>query len=66
MDRINGLSYEEIAQRGGGIINSSIKMKMATEDELYSSAVLRINEMISQGTGAIEIKSGYGLSLKQN
>lgn len=63
VDRINGLSYEEIALRGGGIINSAKKMHMATEEELYQSALMRINEMISQGTGAIEIKSGYGLSL---
>lgn len=64
VDRINGLSYEEIALRGGGIINSSKKMEFASEEELYQSAIVRINEMISQGTGAIEIKSGYGLSLQ--
>jgi imidazolonepropionase len=64
VDRINGLSYEEIALRGGGIINSSKKMQSATEEDLYQSALKRINEMISQGTGAIEIKSGYGLSLE--
>jgi imidazolonepropionase len=64
VDRINGLSYEEIALRGGGIINSSKKMQTATEEVLYQSALGRINEMISQGTGAIEIKSGYGLSLE--
>ena len=63
VDRINGLSYEEIALRGGGIINSSKKMQSANEEELYESALQRINEMIAQGTGAIEIKSGYGLSL---
>ncbi len=63
VDRINGLSYEEIALRGGGIINSAKKMHNATEEQLYQSALMRINEMISQGTGAIEIKSGYGLSL---
>lgn len=62
VDRINGLSYEEIALRGGGIINSSKKMKAASEEELFNNALLRINEMVSQGTGAIEIKSGYGLS----
>lgn len=64
VDRINGLSYEEIALRGGGIINSSKKMEFASEEELYQSAIVRIKEMISQGTGAIEIKSGYGLSLQ--
>ena len=64
VDRINGLSYEEIALRGGGIINSAQKMKTASEDKLYDDALMRINEMISQGTGAIEIKSGYGLSLE--
>jgi imidazolonepropionase len=63
VDRINGLSYQEIALRGGGIINSAKKMHSATEEELYQSALMRINEMISQGTGSIEIKSGYGLSL---
>ena len=64
VDRINGLSYEEIALRGGGIINSAQKMKTASEDRLYDDALMRINEMIWQGTGAIEIKSGYGLSLE--
>lgn len=64
VDRINGLTYEEIALRGGGIINSSIKMKAATEEELYKSALSRINEVVGQGTGALEIKSGYGLSLE--
>jgi imidazolonepropionase len=63
VDRINGLSYEEIALRGGGIINSAKKMQTANQDDLYQSALQRINEMIAQGTGAIEIKSGYGLSL---
>ena len=63
VDRINGLSYEEIALRGGGIINSAKKMQTANEEELYKGALLRINEMVLQGTGAIEIKSGYGLSL---
>ena len=64
VDRINGLTYEQIALRGGGIINSSIKMQAATEEELYKSALSRINEVIGQGTGALEIKSGYGLSLE--
>ncbi|HRG59806.1 MAG TPA: imidazolonepropionase [Bacteroidia bacterium] len=64
VDRINGLSYEEIALRGGGIINSAVKMHTASENELYQNALKRINEMIAQGSGAIEIKSGYGLSLE--
>ncbi|HNR20111.1 MAG TPA: imidazolonepropionase [Bacteroidia bacterium] len=64
VDRINGLSYEEIALRGGGILNSAKKLNAATEDELYNAALARINECIAQGTGAIEIKSGYGLSIE--
>jgi imidazolonepropionase len=64
VDRINGLSYEEIALRGGGIINSAKKMEAASEDDLFKSALVRVNEMVFQGTGAIEIKSGYGLSLE--
>ena len=60
-DRIRGLTYEEIAQKGGGILNSALKLKDATEDELVESALIRCNEIISQGTGAVEIKSGYGL-----
>ena len=64
VDRINGLTYEEIFQRGGGILNSSKKLKEATEDELVESALHRLNEIILQGTGAVEIKSGYGLSLE--
>ena len=62
IDKINGLSYEEIAQRGGGILNSAQRLHKATEDELYEQALVRVNEMISMGTGAAEIKSGYGLS----
>ena len=63
-DRINGLSYEEIAARGGGILNSADKLRAATHEELYQSAKQRIDEMIRLGTGAVEIKSGYGLDLK--
>ena len=63
VDRINGLSYEEIANRGGGILNSAEKLQNATEDELYESAFSRLNNLIQMGTGAIEIKSGYGLTL---
>lgn len=62
IDKINGLSYEEIAKRGGGIINSSVKLHNASEDELYAEAMVRINEIIGMGTGAVEVKSGYGLS----
>ena len=63
VDRINGLSYEEIANRGGGILNSAEKLQNATEDKLYESAFSRLNNLIQMGTGAIEIKSGYGLTL---
>ncbi|PID90389.1 MAG: imidazolonepropionase [Bacteroidetes bacterium] len=61
-DKIRGLSYEEIAKRGGGILNSSKRLHEASEDELYESAMGRIAEIISLGTGAVEIKSGYGLN----
>lgn len=63
VDRINGLSYDEIYQRGGGILNSVEKLRTASEDELYQDASSRLQELISQGTGVIEIKSGYGLDL---
>ena len=62
VDRINGLTYKEIANRGGGILNSAQKLADATEDELYESASARLIELIKMGTGALEIKSGYGLS----
>ncbi|MCH8554046.1 MAG: imidazolonepropionase [Schleiferiaceae bacterium] len=65
VDRINGLSYEEIAQRGGGILNSAKKMREYLPQDLYDSAKSRIDEMMLTGTGAVEIKSGYGLSLAQ-
>ncbi|HCC69689.1 MAG TPA: imidazolonepropionase [Bacteroidales bacterium] len=61
-DKIKGLSYEEIAKRGGGIINSSRLLQQTTEDELYEQSMVRIKEIISLGTGAVEIKSGYGLT----
>ncbi len=64
VDRINGLSYEEIFARGGGILNSAKKLGEATEDELFEQAMVRLREVISQGTGSIEIKSGYGLSVE--
>ncbi|HCT31130.1 MAG TPA: imidazolonepropionase [Bacteroidales bacterium] len=62
IDKIKGLSYEEIAKRGGGILNSAKRLHDTSEDELYSQSLQRINEIISLGTGAVEIKSGYGLS----
>lgn len=62
IDKIKGLSYEEIAKRGGGILNSAKRLQEASEDELYASAKIRIEEIIRQGTGAVEIKSGYGLN----
>ena len=61
--KIRGLSYEEIAKRGGGILNSVKKLHETSEDELFNQSVIRINEIISLGTGAVEIKSGYGLNL---
>lgn len=64
VDRIRGLSYEEIAERGGGILNSARKLQAATEDELFESAWQRLIEVIGMGTGAIEVKSGYGLTLE--
>lgn len=63
IDRIKGLSYEEIAKRGGGILNSAKKLQETDEDDLYNQSVKRIKEVMSLGTGAIEIKSGYGLSV---
>ena len=62
IDKIKGLSYEEIAKRGGGILNSAKRLHEASEEELYDAAWLRLQEMASFGTGAVEIKSGYGLS----
>jgi imidazolonepropionase len=64
VDRINGLSYEEIALRGGGILNSAKRLRNVSEEELFESAFKRLDEIIRMGTGAVEIKSGYGLSLE--
>jgi len=61
IDKIRGLSYEEIAKRGGGINNSAKLLRETTEDSLYGQSMKRIHEIISFGTGAVEIKSGYGL-----
>lgn len=62
VDRINGLSYEDIALKGGGILNSARRLQEMDEDELYHQAKRRIEKVVQYGTGAIEIKSGYGLS----
>ena len=62
LDKINGLSYEEIAARGGGILNSADLLHETSEDELYRQSMARVREMMAKGTGAIEIKSGYGLN----
>jgi len=63
VDRVKGLSYHEIAEKGGGILNSAKKLEHKIEDHLYKDAVTRIEEIIKSGTGALEIKSGYGLTL---
>lgn len=62
LDKIKGLSYAEIAAHGGGILNSADLLHNTSDDELYRQAMERVNEMIAKGTGAIEIKSGYGLT----
>lgn len=64
IDRVKGLTYEEIAKRGGGILNSADKLKKQSENELYNSAYKRLSGIIKTGTGAVEIKSGYGLSVE--
>lgn len=64
VDKIRGLSYAEIAARGGGILNSARKLRDASEDELFSQAWRRLEEISKQGTGAVEIKSGYGLTVE--
>lgn len=63
VDRINGMSYEEIAHRGGGILNSAKKLNETSEEELYNQSKTRLEEVMKLGTGAVEIKSGYGLSV---
>lgn len=62
VDRINGLTYEEIAHRGGGILNSAKRLNETSEDDLYDQSKVRLEEIMQQGTGAVEIKSGYGLT----
>lgn len=64
VDRINGLSYAEIAQRGGGILNSAARLNAMEEEQLYRESAVRLEEIIRQGTGAVEIKSGYGLTVE--
>ncbi len=64
VDRINNLSYEEIAKRGGGILNSAKRLQNTSEDKLFKNSLKKIKEVIKTGTGAIEIKSGYGLTVK--
>ena len=61
--RLNGISYEEIAAKGGGIINSAKKLQAATADDLFESALSRVHQVVALGTGALEIKSGYGLTV---
>ncbi|WP_431166494.1 imidazolonepropionase [Tenacibaculum halocynthiae] len=63
VDRINGLSYEEIANNGGGILNSAKKLQSTSEEDLYKQSSKRLDEVIALGTGAVEIKSGYGLTV---
>lgn len=62
VDKINGLSYAEIARRGGGILNSADRLHEMSEDELYEQSMMRMREVIAKGTGCLEIKSGYGLT----
>jgi imidazolonepropionase len=64
VDKIKGISYAEIAAKGGGILNSARKLGKATEDELFNESYTRLQEVIRLGTGAIEIKSGYGLTVE--
>ena len=64
VDRINGLTYEAIANRGGGILNSAKKLHETSEDEIYNQSKIRLEEIMQLGTGAVEIKSGYGLTVE--
>ena len=64
VDSINGLTYQEIAKKGGGILNSAKKIGMISEEELLKKSLIRLNEIMMMGTGAVEIKSGYGLSIE--
>jgi imidazolonepropionase len=64
VDRIQGMSYEEIANRGGGILNSAKKLNETSEEEIYNQSKVRLEEVMRLGTGAVEIKSGYGLTVE--
>ena len=64
VDRINGLSYSEIANRGGGILNSAKLLQNTSEESLYEQSLQRLNTIIGMGTGAVEIKTGYGLTVE--
>lgn len=64
VNRINGLTYEEIAKKGGGILNSALRLQTTSEEELTEQALNRLNEIKTMGTGAVEIKSGYGLTVE--
>jgi len=64
VDRINGFTYEEIANRGGGILNSAKKINETSEEEIYEQSKIRLEEVMHLGTGAVEIKSGYGLTIE--
>lgn len=64
VDRINGFTYEEIANRGGGILNSAKKLNETSEEEIYEQSKVRLEEVMHLGTGAVEIKSGYGLTIE--
>jgi imidazolonepropionase len=64
VDRINGMTYEEIANRGGGILNSAKKLNETSEEEIYEQSKARLEEVMRLGTGAVEIKSGYGLTVE--
>ncbi|UUW08569.1 imidazolonepropionase [Flavobacterium plurextorum] len=64
VDRINGFTYEEIANRGGGILNSAKKLNETSEDDIYDQSKIRLEEVMQLGTGAVEIKSGYGLTIE--
>ncbi|OCK42696.1 imidazolonepropionase [Tenacibaculum soleae] len=63
VDRINGLTYEEIANKGGGILNSAKKLQNTSEEDLYQQSTVRLEEVMKLGTGSVEIKSGYGLTV---
>ena len=63
VDRINGLSYADIADGGGGILNSAKLLQNTSEDDLYNQSIKRLDEVIKMGTGAVEIKTGYGLTV---